>query len=163
MIRGGYGKYIEQLLGKAVNSQYGIPASYNGKFTNKVTNGVATYTLSNPFPAVLAQPGTEQLLAGIDPHYKDPYVQEYNLTIERALGFKTGLRVSYDGNHGSQLGYYIDGNQVPPNTVGYTVAKASVPYPFMVLYQRKYKRSGQQLQCPHSVRQQALLLRSAIQ
>src|SRR5437773_2469760 len=30
-------------------------------------------------------------------HYKDPYVQQWNFTIERDLGFQTGLRVSYAG------------------------------------------------------------------
>jgi len=37
--------------------------------------------------------------------------------------------VSYDGSHGSNLGYSINLNQVPANTVGFAVAKANAPYP----------------------------------
>ena len=62
-------------------------------------------------------------------NYRDPYVQQWNFTLERDLGFNTGLRLSYDGSHGTDLGYYIDGNQVAPNTVGYAAVKAARPYP----------------------------------
>jgi hypothetical protein len=56
-------------------------------------------------------------------------VQQWNLTVERSLGFATAVRVSYDGSHGSNLGYSINLNQVPANTVGFNVAKANAPYP----------------------------------
>ena len=51
------------------------------------------------------------------------------MTVERDLGLNTGLRVSYDGNHGSNLGYTKNLAQVPANTVGFAAAKASSPYP----------------------------------
>jgi hypothetical protein len=130
VIRGGYGKYIETLLGNAMFSQWGVPTSYNGQFTNSFVNGKPTLAFPYPFPSSLAAaPGTAQFLAGIDSNYKDPYVQQWNFTIERDLGFSTGVRASYDGSHGSQLGYYIDGNQVPANTVGYNAVAAYRPYP----------------------------------
>ena len=130
VIRGGYGKYIETLLGAALFSQWGVPTSYNGQFTNSFVGGQPTLTFPYPFPSSLAAaPGTAQFLAGIDPNYRDPYVQEWNFTIERDLGFNTGLRLSYDGSHGSDLGYYIDGNQVPPNTAGYAAVKSGIPFP----------------------------------
>ena len=124
VIRGGYGKYIETLLGNALFSQWGIPTSYNGSFTNTITNGKPTLSFPYPFPSSLAAaPGTAQFLAGIDVNYRDPYVQQWNFTLERDLGFNTGLRLSYDGSHGTDLGYYIDENQVAPNTVGYAAVK----------------------------------------
>ena len=130
VIRGGYGKYIETLLGQLVNAQWGIPTSYNGQFANTIVGGKPTLTFPYPFPASLAAAsGTEQLLAAGDVHYKDPYVQQWNFTLERDLGHNLGVRASYDGSHGSELGYYIDANQVPANTVGYAVAKAGAPYP----------------------------------
>jgi hypothetical protein len=129
VIRGGYGKYIETLLGAILFSQWGIPTSYNALYSQTIVGGKPTLTFPYPFPATLAQPGTAQLLAGADPHYRDPYVQQWNFTIERDLGFQTGLRISYDGSHGSQLGYYIDADQVPANTVGFAVASQGEPYP----------------------------------
>ncbi|MGD1090738.1 MAG: TonB-dependent receptor [Bryobacteraceae bacterium] len=130
VIRGGYGKFIETLLGNALFSQWGIPTSYNGAFTNSIVNGKPTLSFPYAFPSSLAAaPGTAQFLACIDVNYRDPYVQQWNFTLERDLGFNTGLRLSYDGSHGTDLGYYIDGNQVAPNTVGYATVKPSRPYP----------------------------------
>jgi hypothetical protein len=62
-------------------------------------------------------------------HYRDPYVQQWNLTVERDLGFNIGLRVSYDGSHGSALGSLININQVPKNTLGYAAVSTQAPYP----------------------------------
>jgi len=56
-------------------------------------------------------------------------VQQWNLTIERDLGFTTGLRLSYDGNHGSSLGYTENLAQIPANTIGFAAAKALSPFP----------------------------------
>jgi len=47
--------------------------------------------------AIWFQGGTQNFQQGQQIHYRDPYVQEWNLTIERDLGFGTALRVSYDG------------------------------------------------------------------
>ena len=56
---------------------------------------------------------------------------QWNFTVERDLGFGTGLRVSYDGNHGADLGYSENLAQIPANTIGYTAAKSlnASPYP----------------------------------
>jgi hypothetical protein len=129
VIRAGYGKYIETLLGALLFSQWGIPTSYNALYNQTFAGGKPTLTFPYPFPAQLAQPGTAQLLAGGNPNYRDPYVQQWNVTIERDLGFNTGLRVSYDGSHGNNLGYDYNANQVAPNTVGFAVAQATEPYP----------------------------------
>ena len=102
----------------------------NALYSQTIVNGKPTLTFPYPFPSTLSQPGTAQFLAAGDVNYKDPYVQQWNLTIERDLGFNTGLRVSYDGSHGTNLGYYINANQVPANTVGFAVASQGEPYPY---------------------------------
>ena len=51
-------------------------------------------------------------------HYKDPSVQQWNLTLERDLGKGYGARISYTGSHGANLEAMVDLNQVPANTVG---------------------------------------------
>ena len=61
-------------------------------------NGLPTYTLPYSWPSNIAQPGSQSFFQVTDIHYKDPYVQEWNLTIERDLGKGFGLRASYDGN-----------------------------------------------------------------
>ena len=56
-------------------------------------------------------------------------IQQWNLTIERDLGFNTGLRVSYDGNHGSNMGVQVNLGQLPPNTLGFAAATPLLKYP----------------------------------
>jgi hypothetical protein len=79
----------------------------------------------------LAQPGTQVFDLSAKIHYQDPFVQQWNLTVERDLGFQTGLRISYDGSHGSDLGLTDNPDQVPANTVGFTTATKAAPYPLL--------------------------------
>src|SRR5262249_28517500 len=129
VIRGGYGKYIDSPLGYLIQSAWAVEASDVAGFTNSITNGRAQYTFPYPFPANLAQPGTQDFLVAFNPHYKDPYVQQWNFTIERDLGFQTGVRVSYDGSHGTNLSVVKDLAQAPANTIGFTKALQNAPYP----------------------------------
>jgi len=129
VLRGGYGKYIDAPLGYLILSSWAVEASDVASFTNSIANGRAQYTFPSPFPANVAQPGTQEFVYSYSLHYKDPYVQQWNFTIERDLGFQTGLRVSYDGSHGSNLSVTTNPNQVRANTVGFANAKASAPYP----------------------------------
>ncbi len=129
VIRGGYGKFIEAMLGTLTGAGWGVPAAYDGVYTNTVVSGKPTLTLANPFPSPLDQPGTNSFGLSGALHYLDPYVQQWNLTIERDLGFNTGLRISYDGNHGSNIGYNENVDQVAPNTIGYAKAAVASPYP----------------------------------
>jgi TonB dependent receptor len=129
VIRAGYGKYIETTLGSLVSGAWAVESSDAAQFTNSVTNGQAQLTFPYPFPSNLAQPGSQAFQYSFELHYQDPYVQQWNFTVERDLGFQTGLRVSYDGNHGSHLARFDDLTQVPANTVGYAIAKQTGPYP----------------------------------
>ena len=129
VIRGGYGKFIETELGNAADGAWAVEASDVASFTNSFSNGIPKYSLPYAFPSNLAIPGSQVFDYAVDPHYKDPYVQQWNFTIERDLGFQTGLRLSYNGSHGTDLGISENLNQLAPNTVGYSSVIASAPYP----------------------------------
>ena len=131
VIRGGYGKFIDSPLGFLVLSSWAVEASDVAGFTNSIKNGVAKYTFPYPFPSNIAQPGTQDFDLSYDLHYKDPFVQQWNFTVERDLGFQMGLRVSYDGSHGSYLSVTTNPDQVPANSVGFATASASAPYPLL--------------------------------
>ncbi|HYA62442.1 MAG TPA: TonB-dependent receptor [Candidatus Sulfotelmatobacter sp.] len=49
---------------------------------------------------------------GIDPNIKPPYVEQWNLSIQRDIGWNTSLSVSYVGNHGVGLFRAVDLNQL---------------------------------------------------
>lgn len=129
VIRGGYGKYIDAPLGYVIQAFWGVQSSDVATFTNSINSGKAKYTFPYPFPSDLGQPGTQDFLVAADLHYKDPYVQQWNFTIERDLGFQTGLRVSYDGSRGTSLSMINDLSQVPANTIGFANALKNAPFP----------------------------------
>ncbi len=131
VLRGGYGKFIEAQLGNLLDAAWAVEASDVAAFTNTVSNNKATYTFPYAFPSNLAQPGTQVFDLSSAIHYQDPFVQQWNVTLERDLGFQTGLRVSYDGSHGSDLGLTDNPDQVPANTVGFTAAKSAESYPLL--------------------------------
>ncbi|HYA18493.1 MAG TPA: TonB-dependent receptor, partial [Bryobacteraceae bacterium] len=131
VIRGGYGHFIESELGNLLDAAWAVEASDLAIFTNSIVGGKPQYTFPYPFPANLAQPGTQEFDLSSNLHYKDPFVQQWNFTFERDLGFETGFRLSYDGSHGRNLGLTDNPDQVPVNTVGFAKAQAYAPYPLL--------------------------------
>ena len=84
--------------------QFGIPTTFLTNATN------ATNTI-----------GDIGSLAGygIDPYLKAPYVEQWNLSIQRDLGWNTSLTVRYTGNHGVGLFRAVDINQLILQQNGY--------------------------------------------
>jgi len=60
-------------------------------------------------------------LAGysIDPNLKTPYLEQWNLSAQRDIGWNTSVTVSYVGNHGVGLVRAIDVNQLNLNSGGF--------------------------------------------
>jgi hypothetical protein len=129
VIRGGYGKFIEVPLGTLLGAGYAIHSADQGFYNQSIVNGKPTLTFPYAFPSNLAVAGSQFFQQASDLHYKEAYVQQWNFTIERDLGFNTGLRVSYDGNHGSDLGVQVDLGQLAPNTLGFAAASKFLKYP----------------------------------
>jgi hypothetical protein len=143
VIRGGWGNYIESPLGFSLVSGWSVSASfvpyyqndYNSYTPPDPTTGATSPILSSgpilsfpsPFPTVRATPGAASFEYAFPIHYKDPSVQQWNLTVEQDLGFGTGLRLSYVGSHGKNLEDFVDLNQVHPNTAGYS--SQTLPFP----------------------------------
>lgn len=50
--------------------------------------------------------------SAVDPNFRTPYVQQWNLTVQRDLGWRTSLSVSYVGNRAIKLYREINLNQV---------------------------------------------------
>ncbi len=130
VIRGGYGKFIEVPLGSLLGAGYAIHSANQGFYNQSITNGQPALTFPYPFPSNLAVEGSQFFQQASELHYKEAYVQEWNLTVERDLGFNTGLRLSYEGNHGSDMGVQVNLGQLPPNTIGYKAASQFLKYPY---------------------------------
>ncbi len=133
VIRGGAGVYTVTVLGSVLYSLAGIASSNAPVYPNAVVSpGVYRITLPNAFPAGAAtgSGGIPDFRRANQTDLKDPYSIQWNLTIERELGFRTGLRLTYTGSKTRNLIHSPDLNQVAPNTTGYTAAVAATrPYP----------------------------------
>jgi hypothetical protein len=82
--------------------------------------GIPTTFLTNAINATNSS-GYIGNLAGysIDPNLKTPYLEQWNLSIQRDIGWNTSLTVSYVGNHGVGLLRAIDVNQLNLNAGGF--------------------------------------------
>ncbi len=132
VLRGGYGRFIETLLsGTAING-WSMGSSEIGYFSESFgSNGQPQLVMPYSYPTNIAQPGAEYFTLASAIHYKDPIVEEWNLTLEQDLGKGVGLRVSYDGNHAYNLPTNVNADQPPPNSAGFFASstQAAIPFP----------------------------------
>jgi len=141
VIRGGYGVYSVTILGAVFYSLVGIHTSDTRTFTNSLVSGRPQYSFPNPFGSgigVIGAVGSADFRRGNEFSGPDPYAQQWNFTIERDLGWNTGVRLTYTGSHAIKLYHSPDLNQVKANTTGYTAgARNSRPYPnWAIVYSR---------------------------
>jgi hypothetical protein len=137
VLRGGWGRFIESPLGFSLVSGWAVDASYVGVYNQSVgSDGVTPQlSLSNPFPPLTpgSAIGTAGFYYAFPIHYKDPSVQQWNVTVEQDLGNGFGARFSYVGSHGTNLETFVDLNQVPASTTPYD--PTTVPYPLWSVIQ----------------------------
>ena len=133
VLRGGYGRFIESLLSGTAIDGWSVGASDVGNFANSITNGVPQFKAPYSFPANIAQPGSQFFDLAAEVHFKDPIVEEWDLTLEQDLGKGVGLRVSYDGNHAYNVPTATNANQPPVNTLGFNdpATQAAIPFPLL--------------------------------
>ncbi len=124
VIRGGVGRYTMTMLGGVFYGLTGVSSSDVREFVNAVVSGVPriqlpylTYETSGVKSSAY---GSAYFGTAEDPDFKDPYSYQWNLSVERALGWETGLRVSYIGMRTMQMPWAPDLNQPLPSTTAYT-------------------------------------------
>jgi hypothetical protein len=117
-LRGGYGIFYDQLNTIALNNQanqapFGTVVTTFGSINNSFANPYAGTT--NPFPAPL-NPGSDAVFPNFSTHqpyspdFQGPYVQNWNLTLEREVGLGFVGRASYAASKGTRLGIVREGN-----------------------------------------------------
>lgn len=128
VVRAGYGISYEPFVDNTY--AYDFPVKQNNSFSNNGSGfGPALlpdgtqWSFAKGFPAPLTAsipsngiiPANTALLINqsydvINLHYRDPYIQSWNLTYERALPVKFTLDVSYVGNRGVRVPIQYDLN-----------------------------------------------------
>jgi hypothetical protein len=129
-VRAGFSmSYVNDALFTAAGN---AAAGNTGLSASPVTPQLSGPTVSNPGPALKPPPFQIPIdfqtnainatnsgagiggLAGyaIDPNIRTPYVEQWNLSVQRNIGWNTSLSVGYVGNHGVGLFRAIDVNQL---------------------------------------------------
>ena len=130
VFRGGWGRFIESPLGFSLVAGWAVHASYVGTYNQGFQEDGVTPVLSfsDPFDSSAGSyTGTAGFYYAFPIHYKDPSVNQWNMTFEQDLGLGLAMRLSYAGSHGSNLEAMVDLNQVPANALGYNNADTAPP------------------------------------
>ena len=105
VLRAGYGmNYTVGQYGTFASTMALQPMALQPSFVNEQTNEATQageFTLANGFPTT-PTPDTPGSYA-LDPHYRLPYVQVYNLDVQKTLPWGVVLNAGYNGSHGSRL------------------------------------------------------------
>ncbi len=122
VLRAGWGVYYDGFsqdffLGQLPFNTFNSGPAYNGVGPNPVTFSFA--------PAATIQPGVPVFAPGtfgatdvftVNQNLRTPYVQNFNLNLEREISKNIALQVGYVGSAGRKLFRYVDLNQVDPAT-----------------------------------------------
>lgn len=122
VVRGGFGIYTMTNLGPLSFNNSGNPTSNLHTYTNGVT-------FPNTAPiSTGVQYGGGNLDQGVDPHYRDPQSNQYNLTLERQITSANALRISFVDMNSYRLNITEDLNQIQASTTPYNTGATAGTY-----------------------------------
>jgi len=126
VVRAGYGVFYASSMTNRVRNSLGnvFPFGITQAFSKDTKNPLAV-TLGNAFPATGGSLSGVSAVGGIDSQASSPYTQNWNLTIEREIGWATAVEVSYEGSKGTHLDRSYDANQ-PVRGIGASLGR---PWP----------------------------------
>jgi hypothetical protein len=131
VVRAGLGVYTMTNLGPLSFNNSGNPTSSLFVYTNSNTGAANTPQIVFPNTAPPASGGVTYggggLDQGVDPTYRDPQSNQWNVTVEREVTNSTVFRASYVGMHSYRLNLTEDLNQVQASTIPY--ANVPLKYP----------------------------------
>ncbi len=98
VIRGGFNVYNTEVLGSIYYALTGTLQSNTRTYNNISTNGSPIFQWPQtqvPGLGSIAALGTAYFGTANQINWKDPYSMQWNFSIDRSLGFATGMRISY--------------------------------------------------------------------
>ena len=133
VLRAGYGMFMHDA--GSTNNYFatlltGGPFALDESFRNTITDGVPLVTTDRPFPRATvggSAPATFNI-QGVNPEIKEPYLQQWNLTLERQLGRETSFRFAYVGSSATSLWYSRDVNIPPASLTPFTEERLNYPH-----------------------------------
>ncbi|PYU89566.1 MAG: hypothetical protein DMG08_21015 [Acidobacteria bacterium] len=149
VVRGGYGVFFDSAEGREIDGAADIyPYVSRGNYIQTLGQA-APLTTDQMFPSFAslgaATPAANTFLAvSMSPEPRNPYVQQWSLSIQRAVGRNTTFEVNYIGNKGTHLLMRRNiAQSLPPSnpalcaatpTAGDCPVLARRPYPNFAVY-----------------------------
>ena len=125
VLRGGYGVYIDDITSSLWGLGNGGPYISSESFTNTITAGAPRFQFPRAFPAGFGALGAQNFNP-IDPHFRNPYIQQWNVTLEQEV-FDMGIRISYIGTNSRKLAYVRNINQPPASATPFNNNRRRFP------------------------------------
>lgn len=124
VVRGGYGIFYGRIINSTIYSALsatGIPGSQL-TFSFKPTD-IGAPLFPNVIPTALTgSPATPPAVVFFDKNFQNPQIHQFDLSVERDLGWGTALSISYLGSLGNSLPTFVDTNIFPSTkTITYQV------------------------------------------
>jgi len=122
-IRGGFGMYNDNLLGDSFYSLTGTLQSQVAYYQN--TYNTTTHAIGYQWPNIYAGVGNsgsttnygqDEFVWANDIHWKDPYTEQWSLSVDHDFGAGYAARVSYIGSESHHLVWSPDQNTLPFST-----------------------------------------------
>jgi hypothetical protein len=110
VVRGGYGMFYSRYPIQYLLQTVAVNPPFAGLFTysQSIANGVPALTIDAPY--VSAGGNASVSPAGLQKDFGLPNNQQWNLTVDREIGWKTVASLSYIGNKGTHLFRSINAN-----------------------------------------------------
>jgi Carboxypeptidase regulatory-like domain len=131
VIRGGFGMYNITLLGANFYSLTGTLQAQTTQYTN--TLNTTTHTVGYEWPNIYAGAGNsggttnygqDYFGTANSPNWKDPYTEQWSLSVDHSFGVGYALRLSYIGSETHELVWAPDENTLPFSS---TMSAANAP------------------------------------
>src|SRR6267142_2500587 len=155
VVRGGYGIFWDSSLTREIDDSGDLYPFVERTSLNPTSQppAVAPKTTDQLFPAQttivpVSAPNSQFVAVIISDHPRNPYVQQYTISLQRELIRNTTLEVNYVGNRGLHLLDRIDLN-TPSQLVGSHLATCQAAFAGLPATQATYLAN----QCPFSSRQ----------
>jgi hypothetical protein len=128
--RGGVGLYNINMLGSSFYSLTGTVQAYTQQFQNSYNS--TTHAIGYQWPQIYAGVGgvsapaygTDYFGTANSTNWKDPYTEQWSLSVDHDLGSGYAMRLSYIGSETHQLVWAPDENTLPYST---TVSAFNAP------------------------------------
>lgn len=129
VVRSSYGIYYVDDPADDLSFNFSNPPTYGNVFQFATSPGSLTYTVNQGLPSDLLFPAS--ILSNITPtgtpdgsvglftrerNRRTPYVQQWNLSVQRTLPWAMLFEIAYVGNQGTHLAKRIDENTASPLT-----------------------------------------------